>query len=58
MGGMITKPVNLAFALASLYDIYGPRIVTRMNGHDVKIVHGRARYRRALGPSCSSRRGP
>jgi len=36
---MTAKPVSLTGALASFEDIYSPRIVTRMNDYDVKIVH-------------------
>ena len=36
---MDPKPVNLHEALRSFDDIYGPRIVTRMNNYDVRIAH-------------------
>ena len=34
-----TKPVNLSDALASFDEVYSPRIVARMNDHDVRIAH-------------------
>ena len=37
-GHMTAQPVNLTAALASFDDIYSPRIVTRMNDYDVRIV--------------------
>jgi len=33
------SPVNLTAALRSFDEIYSPRIVTRVNDYDVKIVH-------------------
>jgi len=39
ISGMDAKPVNLTEALASFDDIYSPRIVARMNDHDVQPQH-------------------
>ncbi|MEV0132817.1 cupin domain-containing protein [Dactylosporangium sp. NPDC050688] len=33
------RPVNLTEALASFDDVYGPRIVARVNDYDVRIAH-------------------
>jgi mannose-6-phosphate isomerase-like protein (cupin superfamily) len=41
---MDAKPVNLTQALASFDDVYNPRVVTRMNDYDVKIVHAKGEH--------------
>ena len=40
----IPEPVNLDRALASFAEIYSPRIVGRVNDHDVKIAHADGDY--------------
>lgn len=37
----MTKPVNLAEALASFDAIYSPRIVASVNDYDVRIAHAK-----------------
>ena len=40
----LTPPVNLTTALASFDEVYSPRIVARMNDHDVRIAHTRGEH--------------
>ena len=44
MLGVDTQPVNLTAALRSFYEIYSPRIVTRMNDYDVRIAHAKGEH--------------
>jgi mannose-6-phosphate isomerase-like protein (cupin superfamily) len=38
------QPVNVNHALQSFDDIYGPRIVARVNDYDVRIAHAKGEH--------------
>jgi mannose-6-phosphate isomerase-like protein (cupin superfamily) len=38
---MSADPVNLHAALATIHEVYSPRIVARVNDYDVRIAHAR-----------------